>query len=126
MKSAPLEVTRGSGNVYRDFGYDNPDARLLKDLLAAEIIKTLERETLSMRQAHARTGVAAADFSRICNADLSRFTLDRLMTIINKLGTGIDIKMKFKPIAAYSMHHESTVLMAAEPTTKYGSKKPKK
>ena len=29
MKSEPLEVTRGSGNVYRDFGYDNPDARWL-------------------------------------------------------------------------------------------------
>ena len=31
-KPEPLEVTAGSGNLYRDFGYDNADALLMKDL----------------------------------------------------------------------------------------------
>jgi hypothetical protein len=51
-----------------------------------EIIKTLDRERLTIRAAHGRTGIAAADFSRIRNADLDRFTVDRLMSIINRLG----------------------------------------
>jgi predicted XRE-type DNA-binding protein len=66
----------------------------LKALLAAEILKTLDRERLSVRQAQARTGIAAADFSRIRNADLGRFTLDRLMSIINRLGSRVEVKLK--------------------------------
>jgi hypothetical protein len=41
----------------------------------------LDRDSLTVRGAHARTGVAAADFSRIRNADLARFTVDRLVSI---------------------------------------------
>jgi hypothetical protein len=38
--------------------------------MAAEIIKALDREQLTVRAAHSRTSIAAADFSRIRNADL--------------------------------------------------------
>jgi hypothetical protein len=37
-----------------------------------------------VRAAYARTGTAAADFSRIRNANLDRFTLDRVIGIINR------------------------------------------
>jgi predicted XRE-type DNA-binding protein len=97
MKGEPLEVVRGSGNIYRDLGKDNADVKQLKALLAAEIIKTLDRDRLSVRQADARTGIAAADFSRIRNADLGRFTLDRLVGILNRLGSRVELKVKVKP-----------------------------
>jgi predicted XRE-type DNA-binding protein len=99
MKHEPLEVTRGSGNVYRDLGLNDADVKQFKALLAAEIIKALDREGLTVREAHARTGIAAADFSRIRSADLGRFTLDRLVKIINKLGAQVEIKVKVKPAA---------------------------
>jgi predicted XRE-type DNA-binding protein len=67
-----------------------------KALLAAEIIKPLDRESLSVRRAQGRTGIAAADFSRIRNADLGRFTLDRLVGIINRLGSRVEVKVKVK------------------------------
>jgi predicted XRE-type DNA-binding protein len=96
MKAEKLEVVRGSGNVYRDLGQDNADVKQFKALLAAEIIKTLDRDRLSVRQAHARTGIAAADYSRIRNADLGRFTLDRLVGILNRLGSRVEVKVKVK------------------------------
>ena len=99
MKNKGLEVVRGSGNVYRDLGHENADAKQLKALLAAEILKALDRDQLSVRQAEARTGFAAADFSRIRNADLGRFTLDRLMSILNRLGSRVEVKVKVKPAA---------------------------
>jgi hypothetical protein len=61
----PLELARGSGNVFRDVDRENADAEQLKALLAAEIIKALDRDELTVRAAHARTGFATADFSRI-------------------------------------------------------------
>jgi predicted XRE-type DNA-binding protein len=94
MKNGRLEVTRGSGNVYRDLGHANADVKQFKALLAAEILKALNREQLSVRQAQVRTGIAAADFSRIRNADLGRFTLDRLMSIINRLGSRVEVKLR--------------------------------
>ena len=100
MKREQFEVIRGSGNVYRDLGKDNPDLRQFKAILATEIIKALDRDRLSVRQAHARTGIAAADFSRIRNADLGRFTVDRLMSIINRLGSRIEVAVKVKRSAA--------------------------
>ena len=53
---------------------------LIPPALAAEIIKALYREGLSVRGAQGRTGIAAADFSRNRNADLGRFTVDRLLS----------------------------------------------
>ena len=92
-----LEITRGSGNVYRDLGKDDADIRQLKAILAAEIIKRLNADGLSVRKAQALTGVAAADFSRIRNADLDRFTADRLMGILNRLGSRVEVAVKVRP-----------------------------
>ena len=96
MKSQKLEVARGSGNVYRDLGHENADAEQFKAILAAEIIKALDRDHLTVRAAHDRTGIAAADFSRIRNADLGRFTVDRLMSVINRLGSRVEVKIKVR------------------------------
>ncbi len=100
MKSDPIEVERGSGNVFRDFGYASADVEQLKAVLAAEIIRMLDREGLSVRAAHLRTGVAAADFSRMRGADLGRFTVDRLMSTINRLGARVEVKVKVKAAKA--------------------------
>ena len=96
MKSDKLEVVRGSRNVFRDLGHKNADAEQFKSILAAEIIKALDREHLTLRGAHDRTGIAAADFSRIRNADLGRFTVDRLISIINRLGSRVEVKVRVR------------------------------
>jgi predicted XRE-type DNA-binding protein len=91
-----MEIVRGSGNVFRDLGHANADAEQFKAILAAEIIKVVDKEKLTVRAAHQRTGIAAADFSRIRNADLGRFTVDRLMSIINRLGSRIEVKVRLR------------------------------
>ncbi|MGA2572382.1 MAG: helix-turn-helix transcriptional regulator, partial [Terracidiphilus sp.] len=93
-----IEVVRGSGNVFRDFVHANSDAEQLNAILAAEIIKMLDSKGLTVRAAHAQTGIAAADFSRIRNADLGRFTLDRLFSILNRLGTRVEVEVKMRPV----------------------------
>jgi predicted XRE-type DNA-binding protein len=106
MKDAKLEVVRGSGNVFRDLGHDHADAEQFKAILAAEIIRTLDREHLTVRAAHERTGIAAADFSRLRNADLGRFTVDRLMSILNRLGSRIEVKIRVRRVE--SVPHQAT------------------
>jgi predicted XRE-type DNA-binding protein len=96
MKNAKRQLLRGSGNVFRDLGHENADAEQFKAILAAEIIKVLDRDQLTVRAAHARTGIAAADFSRIRNANLERFTVDRLISIINRLGSRVEVKVRVR------------------------------
>lgn len=96
-KTEKLEIVHGSGNVFRDLAVKNADGEQLKAILAAEIIRKLDHDCLSVRKAQALTGVAAADFSRIRSADLGRFTIDRLMMIVNRLGSRIDVAVKFWP-----------------------------
>jgi predicted XRE-type DNA-binding protein len=96
-----LDVVRGSGNVFRDLRHENADAEQFKAILAAEIVKTLDRERLTLRAAHNRTGIAAADFSRIRNADLGRFTVDRLMSILNRLGSRVEVKVRVRRLEAF-------------------------
>ncbi len=67
-KTERLEIVHGTGNVFRDLGVENADREQFKAILAAEIIRTLDRDGLSVRKAQSLTGVAAADFSRIRNA----------------------------------------------------------
>ena len=108
MSNEPIELIRGSGNVFADFGYPNADAEQLKTSLAAEIIGVLDERALTVRGAEGLTGIAAADFSRIRNAKLDRFTIDRLMTILNRLDQDVDIKISVHPrIRESASHHPS-------------------
>jgi predicted XRE-type DNA-binding protein len=97
--SDEIEIVRGSGNVFRDFGHPNADLEQLKAILAAKIIGVLDDKAISVRKAQAATGIAAADFSRIRNAQLDRFTVDRLMTVLNRLDQRVKVRVSVQPFA---------------------------
>lgn len=63
----------------------------LKAELARRIVAALDREGLTVREAQARTGQAAADFSRLRNGDLARFTIDRLLAMAEALGQRLSV-----------------------------------
>lgn len=93
-----IEIVKGSGNVFRDLGCENADLEQLKSILAAKIIGVLEDRGLSVRAAHAITGIAAADFSRVRNAQLDRFTVDRLMIILNRFDQHVKVQVTVRPL----------------------------
>ena len=97
-KNEKIELIHGSGNAFRDFDDPNADVRQAKALLAAKIIAVLDDRGLSTRQAQSLTGVDQSDFTRIRNAQLERFTIDRLMTTLNKLDQQVEIKVTIRPI----------------------------
>jgi predicted XRE-type DNA-binding protein len=95
--SDDTDILRGSGNVFRDLGHPDADREQLRALLAAKIIGVLDDRELTVRAAQEMTGVAAADFSRIRKANLGRFTIDRLMSILAGLGQEVEVKVKVHP-----------------------------
>ena len=98
MTDEPLELLRGSGNVFADVGHINANAEHLKAILAAEIIAVLNDRALSVRKAAELTAIAAADFSRIRQAKLDRFTIDRLLTVLNRLDKDVEVNITVRTI----------------------------
>ena len=92
-----LELIRGSGNVFRDLGHKSADVEQTKALLAAEIVGVLDDQKLSTRKAAELSGIDHSEFARIRNAKLDRFTIDRLMTILNRLGHQVDVDVSVRP-----------------------------
>ena len=93
MSESDFELIEGSGNVFRDLDDPLADLKQAKAILAARIIAVLDDRGLSVRKAAALTRFAAADFSRIRNADLGRFTLDRLMKMLTALDGGLRVTL---------------------------------
>ena len=97
MTKDDMELVRGSGNVFRDFGDPNADLEQARAILAAKIIRVLDDREMSGRSAEKLTGVAASEFSRIRNVKLDCFTLDRMITILGKLDRNVEISIDVKP-----------------------------
>jgi hypothetical protein len=75
MSDDELDVVRGSDNPFRDAGLSDPDTKLMKADLAAGIMRIL----------------------RIRNADLNRFTIDRLVRILNRLDGQVQVAISLRP-----------------------------
>jgi predicted XRE-type DNA-binding protein len=92
-----LEIVRGSGNVFRDFGHPNADVEQTKAMLAAKIIGVLDNLELSTRKAESATGIDHSEFARIRRMKLDRFTIDRLITVLNRLDQRVELKVTLRP-----------------------------
>jgi predicted XRE-type DNA-binding protein len=88
-----MELVHGSGNVFRDLGLPNPNLEQLRAILAAKIIGVLDERNLTIRKAQELTRIAAADFSRIRQVKLERFTVDRLMNVLDRLGQDVEVSV---------------------------------
>jgi predicted nucleotidyltransferase len=65
----------------------------LKAELASRIVASLDRHGLTVREAQARTGQAAGDFSRLRGGQLDRFTIERLLGIAEALGEPLSLSL---------------------------------
>ncbi len=103
MSDDDLRLVRGSGNVFRDFGDPDAEVLQLKAILAGKIIDVLDEQKISVRRAHEITGFAAADFSRVRQAKLQRFTIDRLIAMLGKLDQDVEVSVNVRPRTAAAM-----------------------
>lgn len=97
MTNDDMELVRGSGNVFADFGHPNAGLEQARAIVAAKIIGILDERKLSTRDAEKLTGISHSEFSRIRNTQLRRFTLDRMITILGRLDEDVEVNVTFRP-----------------------------
>ena len=94
MSDEKLEIVRGTDNPFTDAGLADADTELMKADLATEIVRMLrERDVTGIRAAEL-AGVTEADISRIRRASLDRFTIDRLVKILNRLDIEVTVSTR--------------------------------
>ena len=69
----------------------------VKAQLARKIVGAIDRNGLTVREAESRTGNAAADFSRLRNGQLDRFSIERLLDMASRLGERVEISLRVLP-----------------------------
>ncbi len=97
MSDDVIEIVRGSGNLYRDFNVPDPDIRQAKAILAAVIIKTLDARAWSTRKAEEMTGLNHSEFVRIRRANIGRFSIERLASILGLLDQEVEFTVHVRP-----------------------------
>ena len=106
MNDEPLEVVRGSGNVFADFGYPNAGLEQARAIIAAKIIGILDDRKLSPRDAEKQAGVSHTEFSRIRNTQLRGLTLDRMIVILGKLDEDVEVNISLQT-RQHSNYHKA-------------------
>jgi predicted XRE-type DNA-binding protein len=89
--SRKIQVMRGSGNAFADVGLPDSDADYIKAHLAADLIRIMRQRKLTAVAVSKLTGATEADISRIRSAELGRFSIDRLVRILNRLDQHVSV-----------------------------------
>lgn len=82
-KGGSVEV--GSGNVFADLGFPSAKVHLVKAKLATKIAESIDKRGWTQTQIEERTGLMTVEISRLLRGQLSGFSADRLITILNDL-----------------------------------------
>jgi predicted XRE-type DNA-binding protein len=99
-----IEYEVSSGNVFKDFGYANPEEAKAKWDLAFLIRSIMEESCLTQEQAAELMGIDQPKVSKITRGILSEFTLERLMRYLVCLGYDVEIKAAQSRSATASIH----------------------
>lgn len=97
-KNLKLNFTESSGNIFADLGFDNAEAQEMnaKADLAIQIIKIIDKKKLTQTEAAVYLGTSQPNISRLNNADIDRFTFDKLMQWLVKLDQNIRLQVSPK------------------------------
>ena len=88
------EVVVGSGNIFKDLGYPNPEEARAKADLSRQIHQIIKNRKLTQAEAADIMGIDQPKVSDIVRGKLSKYTIDRLIRFLRLLGRDIEIRVK--------------------------------
>jgi predicted XRE-type DNA-binding protein len=87
------EHEEGSGNVYADLGLKDADELLARAKIGFHVQKILKDKTLTQRQIASLLGIKQPEVSHLMNGHFSRFTTDKLLDFLKRLGRKVTIRI---------------------------------
>ncbi len=90
-RSTRVEV--GSGNVFADLGLKDADQLMARSQIGFHVFNILEEQKLKQREIAGILGIAQSDVSHLMNGHFSRFTTDKLLDFLRRLGRKVTIEV---------------------------------
>ena len=95
--NAKIPVTRGSGNVFADLGFDNPEEMQLRADLVQQLREIIKQRRLTQVTAAKLLGIQQPDLSALLHGRLTKYSLERLLRFMTILDRDVEIVVKVKP-----------------------------
>ena len=105
--AAAIPVTRGSGNVFADLGFEDAEERQVKAALTRQIANRIKAFGLTQIQAGTRLGISQPDVSKLMNGRYTGYSADRLIAILNALA--VDVEIVIRPRSLNGRHRRGGV-----------------
>jgi predicted XRE-type DNA-binding protein len=86
--------TRSSGNVFEDLRVEEPAEALAKSELAALIARALRTAGLTQAASAKLLGIDQPKISELLRGRLTRFSTERLITLLTRLGRDVEIVVR--------------------------------
>jgi predicted XRE-type DNA-binding protein len=88
-----IKTVRGSGNVFRDLGFREPEARnlALRSEIMIRIEEFVERSELTQARAAARLGITQPRLNALLKGRIDLFSLDALVNAATRAGLQVDL-----------------------------------
>ncbi len=93
-RNTKIRVKEGSGNIFADLGFANPEREELKARLTLQIYRLIKRRGLTQAQAGEVLGIKQPHVSSLMRGQSGAFSVERLMNFLAALGQDVQIIVK--------------------------------
>lgn len=93
-KKDSIRVEEGSGNVFADLGFANPEQEQLKAHLTLQIYRTLKKRGVTQAEAGEILGIKQPHVSNLMRGRSGSFSVGRLMEFLIALGQDVEITVR--------------------------------
>jgi predicted XRE-type DNA-binding protein len=87
------EITRGSGNVFADLGFKDPETHLLKAELVRRIGLSIKAAKFSDTEVSKRTGMPEPEMTNMLRGQFRHLSLEMLIGCLIALGQSVTIEV---------------------------------
>lgn len=93
--SKRVKMVRGSGNVFRDLGFPESEARnlALRSQIMMRIEEFVERSGLTQARAAARLGLTQPRLNALLRGKIGQFSLDALVNTATRAGLQVELRV---------------------------------
>ena len=95
-KNGDIESYEGSGNVYKDLGFENPEEWATKACIATKIFHLIEKRGLTQKQAGEILAIAQGRVSDLKRGQFDKFSVEKLLCFLNALDQDVNIVIRPK------------------------------
>ena len=97
MSNEKIKIEEGSGNVFKDLGFPNPEEELMKVRFAAIIYNIITKRGFKQSEAAKILGISKNELSTLMKGRLADCSLDHLLSLLGKLDHDIEIVLHKRP-----------------------------